>query len=79
MKTPAVAGSSFVGRFTTPYRYGFNGKEKDNEISGDGNWKIPLEDVQLFAGHKYPSTTERYRRKDINEQQELINKFHPLR
>jgi len=41
--------------------------------------KTPLEDVQLFAGHKYPSTTERYRRKDINEQRELIKKFHPLR
>jgi site-specific recombinase XerD len=41
--------------------------------------KIPLEDVQLFAGHKYPSTTEQYKRKDINEQREKINLWHPLR
>ena len=40
--------------------------------------KQSLEDVQLFAGHRWPSTTEQYRRKDINEQLVLINKFHPL-
>ena len=32
----------------------------------------------LYAGHKYPSATERYLRKDISEQRKLINKFHPL-
>lgn len=41
--------------------------------------KIPLEDVQLFAGHRWPSSTEKYRRKDINEQRILINRWHPLR
>lgn len=40
---------------------------------------MQLEDVQLIAGHKYPSSTEMYKRKDINEQLELINKYHPLR
>jgi hypothetical protein len=25
------------GKYTNPYRYGFNGKEKDNEVSGNGN------------------------------------------
>ena len=46
------------------------------------NWlnvdKIPLQQVQLIAGHKYPSSTERYLRKDVNEQRDIINKFHPL-
>lgn len=42
-------------------------------------YKKPLEDVQLFAGHKWPSSTEQYRRKDINEQREMINKWHPLK
>lgn len=46
------------------------------------NWlnerKIPLEDVQLMAGHKWPSTTERYRRADMEEQRRLINAHHPL-
>lgn len=40
--------------------------------------KIPLEDVQLFAGHKWPSITEKYRRNDISEQRALINSLHPL-
>jgi len=46
------------------------------------NWlnerKIPLEDVQMIAGHKWPSSTERYQRADMNEQRRLINEFHPL-
>ena len=40
--------------------------------------KYPLEQVQLFAGHKYPSATEKYLRKDLSEQRALINKLHPL-
>lgn len=42
-------------------------------------FKKPLEDVQLFAGHKWPSTTEQYRRTDISEQLEKINLWHPLK
>ncbi|MBC7410117.1 MAG: tyrosine-type recombinase/integrase [Arcicella sp.] len=46
------------------------------------NWlnerKMPLEDVQRLAGHKWPSTTEKYYRVDSNQQRELINKFFPL-
>ena len=46
------------------------------------NWlndrKILLEDVQLMAGHKWPSSTERYKRADLEEQHRLINEFHPL-
>lgn len=46
------------------------------------NWlnerKIPLEDVQLMAGHKWPSSTERYCREDLEEQRRQINEFHPL-
>ena len=41
--------------------------------------KLPLETVQLFAGHKWPSTTEKYRRKDVEEQRALIKMFHPLK
>ncbi len=47
------------------------------------NWqnekRIPLEDVQLMAGHKTTGTTEKYRRKDSDQQRKLINQFHPLR
>ena len=41
-------------------------------------FKEPLENVQLFAGHKWISSTEQYRRVDITEQREKINKWHPL-
>ena len=46
------------------------------------NWlnekKLPVEQVQLMAGHKWISSTARYRRDSIEEQRELMNKFHPL-
>ena len=46
------------------------------------NWlnekHLPLEQVQLMAGHKWISSTERYKQTDLNEQRELINKWHPL-
>lgn len=34
--------------------------------------------VQAFAGHKYPSTTERYRQSGIEALQSAVNRFHPL-
>jgi len=46
------------------------------------NWlnehKTPLEDVQLLAGHKRLSTTERYIRPDIEERRDVINEFFPI-
>jgi len=39
---------------------------------------IPIEDVQQMAGHKWPSSTERYKRVDMEEQRILINQLHPL-
>jgi integrase/recombinase XerD len=41
-------------------------------------FKRPLEDVQLFAGHRWPSATEKYRRLDMDLQRKLINLYHPL-
>ena len=37
---------------------------------------IPLEDVQIMAGHRYPSSTEKYIRLDMDEQREALNKIH---
>lgn len=34
--------------------------------------------VQHFAGHKYPSTTERYKQSQIDELQQGVNQYHPL-
>ena len=39
---------------------------------------IPLEQAQLMAGHKWISTTIRYRQQSTDKQRELINRFHPL-
>jgi site-specific recombinase XerD len=39
---------------------------------------LNIEDVQLFAGHKWPSATEKYKRLNIQDQQIKINKWHPL-
>lgn len=40
--------------------------------------KLPLEDVQIMAGHRWPSSTEKYKREDMEEQRRVINAFHPL-
>jgi integrase/recombinase XerD len=46
------------------------------------NWlniqKIPLSDVQQMAGHKWPSTTEKYLRTDPGEKRDQVNRYHPL-
>ena len=34
--------------------------------------------VQSFAGHKYTSTTERYRQNDVELLQAAVNKYHPF-
>jgi integrase/recombinase XerD len=35
--------------------------------------------VQVFAGHKYPSTTERYRQSEIETLKAAIEAYHPMR
>lgn len=40
------------------------------------NMEIPLEHVQIMAGHKYPSSTEKYVRKDIKKQREVLTNLH---
>lgn len=44
------------------------------------NWlsKHNLRKVQILAGHKYISTTERYVQEDLKQLQEVINNYHPL-
>ena len=34
--------------------------------------------VQAFAGHKYPSATEKYRQNEIETLQAAVNKYHPF-
>lgn len=46
------------------------------------NWlnekRFPLEQVQLMAGHKWISTTARYRQSPADEKRLIINRLHPL-
>lgn len=37
-----------------------------------------LRQVQYMAGHKYVSSTERYRQNNIDDLQKEVNKYHPL-
>ena len=34
--------------------------------------------VQAFAGHKYPSATERYKQTQVEELKQAVLKHHPL-
>jgi site-specific recombinase XerD len=47
------------------------------------NWfnvyKLRVEEVQIMAGHRWPSSTLRYKRTDIAEQRVKINMWHPLK
>jgi integrase/recombinase XerD len=40
--------------------------------------KLPLEQVQLMAGHRWISSTERYKQESLEEQREMLRKIHPL-
>jgi integrase/recombinase XerD len=44
------------------------------------NWlsNYNLREVQVMAGHKYISTTEKYLQEDLKQLQEIINLHHPL-
>ncbi|THF51733.1 integrase [Flavobacterium supellecticarium] len=46
------------------------------------NWlnekKYDLVKVQELAGHKWPGTTEKYIRVDVNAERELINRYFPI-
>lgn len=39
---------------------------------------FPLEDVQIMAGHRYPSSTERYQHDDTEEQRAAVTELHQM-
>lgn len=52
---------------------------RDSVLANMMNEKhIPLEQVQMFAGHRWISSTARLKKKDTKYQQEILKKFHPL-
>lgn len=46
------------------------------------NWlnvyNLPLEDVQIMAGHHFPSSTYRYKLQNLNYLVSMANKYHPV-
>lgn len=40
--------------------------------------KFPVKQVMDLSGQKWPSTVMQYKKINVEEQRELINKFHPL-
>lgn len=36
---------------------------------------FPIEDVQVMAGHRYPSSTEVYIQQDTNKQRGIVNRL----
>lgn len=34
--------------------------------------------VQMFPGHKYPGSTQKYRQNEIENLQSAVNKYHPF-
>ena len=75
-----------VNYIVSTFKYLFpdrNLNAKTIRLSVISNWlnekHIPMEQVQLMAGHKWISTTEKYKLVPIQEQRELINRFHPIK
>ena len=48
--------------------------------SGITNWlkHYNLRQVQVLAGHRYISSTERYLQDDLENLHEIVNNFHPI-
>jgi len=40
--------------------------------------RISLEQVQLFAGHRWICSTQRYQQASIEEERDILRQFHPL-
>lgn len=48
--------------------------------AGITNWlkHYNLRQVQVLAGHRYISSTERYLEDDLESLHEIVNNFHPI-
>lgn len=81
--TPITTGE--VGYLVEQFKPFFSGRELNPGTirqSVIANWlnekKFPVEMVQLMAGHRWISSTARYKRTNDDEKRVLINRFHPM-
>jgi len=78
-------GKDSIMNYIEKFRDVFPGRELSATTirkSAISHWlnvmKLPLEQVQLFAGHKLISDTERYKQENADEQMETLKQFHPF-
>ena len=79
-----LAGTT-VGRYVIPIEdeyilitgEDFDGNE-DSRIAA-GGFIVLVREVQYMAGHKYVSSTERYRTDNLEDLQKELEKYHPLK
>jgi len=84
-KLGKVETSSGIGYIVEHSKHLFPGKNlnpntiRQSVICNLLKAKNDLRIVQVFAGHKYPSTTERYKQTHLEELKNELIKFHPLK
>lgn len=73
-----------IGHLLKSYRYLFPGRNlnaktiRQSVICNLLQSKKDLRLVQVFAGHRYPSSTEKYRQSEVEALKSQILKYHPL-
>jgi len=81
----AVAGSDIPKHIKRHYSKRFEGRRvtvqsiRQSVITNLLKSGKELRVVQTFAGHKYPSATEKYKQSHVEALQTAINNYHPIR
>ena len=80
-----LTGEEITKYVTSSFKNKFTGRKVNvttirqsviaNLLKGGNDLRI----VQVFAGHKYPSTTEKYKQTDIEALKTAIENYHPMR
>ena len=80
-----MRGADIVKHIITGFRGKFTGRKVNcqtirqsvitNLLKAGNDLRI----VQVFAGHKYPDTTEKYKQTDTEALKTAIQNYHPIR
>ncbi len=80
-----MSGEDMTKHITRSYKTRFTGRKvnaktiRQSVISNLLKAGNDLRIVQVFAGHKYPSTTERYKQSNVEALKTALQQHHPLR
>lgn len=83
-------GKAIIPEGVTHLFYRFKLLYPDRELNAGSlrqsviaNWlnekKLPLEQVQMMAGHRWISSTSKYRYTPLEEQRDIMNRFFPIK